>query len=273
MRYSKLFVNLVLFFTVPLSIAYPKAEIPVIPIHSQTVSSETDVIQRHGYNNPFFSYDDILDLLEELEEGDLEKRCSPEELERINYFIALLAKQGILPNEVDEEFILENDIQELLYSDPNSSDFTYSLYQGGDYEIAPVIFFGPGEVILCKSWIKKKWEQTKKFVKKHKKAIIIGAAVVVAATVVICVVAASAAGAAAAASAGALSQQDHEEKKQTASKNEEPISFTPESENQPEASVFTDIQDTDCLKAALDEHISSFKEELAQVAAKRTMGS
>ncbi len=246
MRISKPLINSVLLFTIPSVIAYPQSEIPAIDIHTETVSSEIESTDSHEQKDQFFSYDDFLDLLEELEEGELEKRCGPEDLERINHFLAVLAKHGILPNEINEECVLENDIQELLYSTPSSYEYTYSLYQDDEYVIVPAIFHGQGEVVLCKGWVKKKWEQTKKFVKKHKKAIIIGAAVVVAATVVICVVIASSASAAAVAgaagAAGASSSQS--------SKNEEA-----DSTSQPESPT---------LKTVLDEHISSFKEIIVE---------
>ncbi len=147
----------------------------------------------------FFSYDEVLDLLEKLEEGELEQRCSFDEFERINQFIAYLAKQGVLPNEIDEGLALESDIREFLNFEQNPYEYAYSLYQGSEYAIIPALFYGQRDILLCKGWLKKKWEQTKKFVKKHKKAIIVGAAVVVAAATVVGIVAAvSTAGAAAA---------------------------------------------------------------------------
>src|ERR1700691_3489370 len=60
-----------------------------------------------------------------LEEGELEKRCTTEELWKINHFIALLAKKGVLPSEINEECILGNDIQELLYGDDIYEYFFY----------------------------------------------------------------------------------------------------------------------------------------------------
>lgn len=48
------------------------------------------------------TYDQIIHLLQEIEEGDLKNKCSPEQLEQINQFLALLVIEGILPND-DEE--------------------------------------------------------------------------------------------------------------------------------------------------------------------------
>ncbi|MGL4347931.1 MAG: hypothetical protein ACRCSV_00510 [Chlamydiales bacterium] len=60
------------------------------------------------------TYDQIIYLLEEIEEGDLENKCSPEQLEQINQFLGLLAIEGILPNEEEEEVSITEDIEELL---------------------------------------------------------------------------------------------------------------------------------------------------------------
>ena len=204
------------------------------------------------------SYDNILNLIDDLEDGKLEKRYGEADLEKINYFLANLAAQGVLPNEPEEEFVLQNDIQELLHGEENPYEYSFSLGQGNDYVIVPAVFYGQGEIILCKNLVKKKWEQTKKFVKKHKKAIIIGAAVVVAASVVIGVVAALSAGAAAAAEADKDEKnkpQAKKEEQQSASSSNPPADPSPATSAASEASV---------LKSVIEEHVSNFKETLAE---------
>ena len=177
LRYSKLLVNIVLLFIIPSLIAYPQAELPVIIFHESSslahncppsfgkdiriTSIQNDVMKSQIQSDLFFSYDDILDLVEELEEGDLEERCNLDELERINDFVALLAKHGILPNEIDEESALENDIQELLHSESDFYEHTYSYHHGDEYVLMPAIYYNHGDVVLCKSWFHKKWKQTK----------------------------------------------------------------------------------------------------------------
>ena len=155
--------------------------VPSVTFYSQA-DLPTRIIQQHEIDhsrlqsdNLLSSYDNILNLIDDLEDEELEKRCSEADLKRINYFLANLAAQGILPNGSKEIFILHNDIQELLHGEENCCRYSFSLGQGNDYIMTPAIFYGQEEVILCKSWVKKTWEQTKKFVKKHKKAIIIGA--------------------------------------------------------------------------------------------------
>ena len=101
-----------------------------------------------------------------------------------------MARQGIPPGSFEEALALEYDIAELMGE----------IAQNYQYVVIPAVFNEHGELILCKSWFKKRWN----FVKKHKKAILIGTAVVVAATVVI------ASGAAGAALSGAPTAQPTE---------------------------------------------------------------
>jgi len=58
-----------------------------------------------------FSYQDISDLIGELEDGDLKERCSYEELKRMSVFIAILARQGLISSEFSKQFDLEFDIK------------------------------------------------------------------------------------------------------------------------------------------------------------------
>ncbi len=78
------------------------------------------------------SYDNIINLLDELENGDLEERCSPDELEALNCYIASLARQGMLSSE--EDLTLEDDIQELLSIEPNPYGYAYSIYESGNVQ-------------------------------------------------------------------------------------------------------------------------------------------
>ncbi len=211
MRYFQWLVQLLLLFTVPSIALYP---------HS--VSEEYALLQIDSS----LSYDDILELINHLETGELEKRCSEADLTKLNHFLAHLAVQGILPGEIEEEFNLKSDIQELLYED--------------DYSFVPAVFYNHGELIFCKSWIHKKWDQAKKFVKKHKKALIIGAAVVVAAAVVVgVVVAASTAGAVA---AGAAASESEDKDRPNSHDEQESISSS--------------------LQSAIEEQVTSFKETI-----------
>ncbi|HSX03339.1 MAG TPA: hypothetical protein VLG76_01275 [Rhabdochlamydiaceae bacterium] len=180
-------------------------------------------------------------LIEEVESGELEKRCSLEELERINNFFVLLAREGLLSDDPTKKAELEKDIQELLQEDNE-----FSLDTESDYKFEPSVFYGDQEIVLCRSWVQKQWKHTKKFVKNHKKALIIGTAIVVAVAVVVGALAVASTAAAAGAAAGSSDQEEDEE---------EDISFP-----QPEAPVLTVTNEAPELKEALDKHLTSFKE-------------
>ncbi|MES2122193.1 MAG: hypothetical protein V4492_05385, partial [Chlamydiota bacterium] len=153
MKFHKILTLFVLLLTLPALAVPPQAEF--IPMFNQThgASTQTDFL---------YSYDDVLDLLDELEDGDLEERCTPEELDRIYHFIVHLARNGILPDEVHGEQALEADIQELFQYEEPGHGFMFSA--GGEFLLVPDIAYGNSDMPQCKSWIKKKVHQAKKFV-------------------------------------------------------------------------------------------------------------
>lgn len=234
---------------------YPQSDFHV------TITQPQEIQQTLLETNSFLSsYDNILNLIDDLENGEIEKKYSGADLERINYFLANLAAQGVLLNEPKEEFVLRNDIQELLHGEEHPYQYSFSLGQGNDYVIIPSVFYGQGEVILCTSWVKKKWGQTKKFAKKHKKAIIIGAAVVVAAVVVVGVVAASSAAAVAAAAADA--DKDEKDKPKLKKEEQQP---TPSSKPSDDLSfAMSAASEAPLVKSVIEEHASNFKETVAE---------
>ncbi|MDX8430651.1 MAG: tetratricopeptide repeat protein [Candidatus Algichlamydia australiensis] len=155
------------------------------------------------------TYDDVLLLLERLESGELEKTYSPKDLERVNGTLAFLATLGASE---EEQVELEEDIENLLGQEETLYEeiFYQDIYE--EYQILPTLFAerDPLPFTLCKSWVTKKWKNTKKFVRKHKKAIIIGTVVVVAVAAVIYYAPTAAAGGLAAVG-GALGGDDEEE--------------------------------------------------------------
>ncbi len=148
------------------------------------------------------TYDEIIQMLDDLESGELERKYPPEQLERVNEYLATLAREGILPNEFDEETDLEEDSYDLLYGEDSGFQLACYLESSSEYMIIPAVMNGySGYNIVQCGKISKAWKKTKKFCKKHKKAIIIGAVVVVAvAAVTVAVVVSTSAGAASAAS-------------------------------------------------------------------------
>lgn len=261
MGYSKLIVHSVLLFTVPSIALYPQGNPPQVTFQVQKVSLEEKRIE----SSYAPSYDEIIRLLDEIESGELEKRCTPEELERITHFVAFLAKEGALPDDSEESLSLDDDIEELLNGDDNSYENAFSFGVHGDYQymLIPAVWNGQGEIVLCKSWVQKQWKHVKKFAKKHKKALIIGAVVVVAAAVVVVAVvaASSAAGAAAASAAGAAgaaasSDSDKKERKEDSSSTSSVPTDTPPG--------MAATQEAPMLKSAIDNQISSFKENIVK---------
>lgn len=232
MRYLKILVHSILLLTTPFLLHYP------IPVHAETVQCKKQ-------KDSILSYDEILYLLHDLENGELEKRCNQQDLDRINQFLVVLAKEGLLPKEKDEKLILNKDIEELIYEYENPYTCSFSFDE-----------FDEAEILLCKkSWTKRQWRHTRKFVKKHKKAILIGAAVVVAATIVVyAVAAASTAGAVAAGAAS--SGCDKKGKGHSEPKNDRnPVEET-------QAEEIPIFHEAPVLEVVLEERLSTFKETM-----------
>jgi len=269
MRKLKLFTHYTLLAITSALFAYPQNNLPHVIPHAVNYGYQQDTQE---WVRPT-TYDEIMQMLEDLESGELERKYSPMQLERVNDYLALLAKQGILPDEFDEEIALEEDIEDLMYGEDSAFQLAHYLENSSEYMIIPAVLNGySGYNIVQCGKISKAWKKTKKFVKKHKKAIIIGAVVVVAITVVVAVVATSfagaataAAGAAGAAASGAgsgsgSSDSSNSESRKSESKEEPPaVSATPKETPSP-----TDVTEAPIMKAAIDEHISSFKEFLVE---------
>ncbi|MEM8629054.1 MAG: hypothetical protein AAGF04_03155 [Chlamydiota bacterium] len=201
------------------------------------------------------TYNEIIQMLEDLESGELERRYSPMQLEKINDYIATLAKEGILPNEVEKECELEEDTYDLMYGEDSAFQLTRYLENSHEYVIIPAVLNGYSsyDIIQCGK-ISKAWKKTKNFCKKHKKAIIIGVVVVVVATVVVVAVVA-------AAGAGTRSSDSgHSESKKSESKEKSPLASIAPKETLPPV----DTSEAPVMKAALDEHVASFKEFLVE---------
>ena len=210
------------------------------------------------------TYDEIMQMLEDLESGELERKYSPLQLERVNGYLATLAKEGILPDEFDEEIALEDDTYDLMYGEDSAFQLANYLENSYDYMIIPAVLnnYSSYDIVQCGK-ISKAWKKTKKFAKKHKKAIIIGAVVVVAVTVVTVAVvvasSASAATAAGAAGAAAGAGSATSKPKQSESEKESPRASV-ESEETPAV----DANEAPQMKEAIGEHMASFKEFLVE---------
>ncbi len=197
------------------------------------------------------TYDDILKFLEEIESGEFEKKCTPEELEQVNQFIVFLARKGILPDDSEE------DIEDLLQGDNNPFEYTFSYGNAQNYMLIPSLFSGGWDyqVLHC-GRISSCWEKTKKFIRNHKKEIIIGAVVVVAVTVVVLTVGAAAGTGAAAGGAGVISNAGASDKDKDDSRSGVLLA----AQTPPQVPS----NDSPFLKEALDQQVTSFKNMLMQ---------
>lgn len=219
----------------------------------------------------------------------MEKKCtSDQQIEKLTHFVALLAKEGVLPDNSPESLSLDDDIEELLNGEDNLYEDAVSFVTPGEYRymIVPAVLYGNGEIVLCKNWAQKQWKHVKKFAKKHKKALIIGAAVVVAAAVVVVAVAAAssaaAAGAAGAATGGATggggaaagaagATAAGVAAAAAASDNESDDKKNQKGNSSSTPSIPTDIppgmaatQDAPTLRSAINDQVFSFKENIVQ---------
>ncbi|MDE3056056.1 MAG: hypothetical protein KGI80_05150 [Verrucomicrobiota bacterium] len=219
------------------------------------------------------SYDDILELLEEIESGSIYD-CNAEQAEQVNKLLAILAKNGILPHEEHQVSPLINrDIQSLL--NLSSGQFVESDYFLSEiYEIAPAIYyhdFHNHEFDLCRSWGKRAWDKTRHFVKKHKKEILIGAAVTVAVAVTVTAVVltcGAASGGAVALAEGAIAAAKSEDEKASSKSSEHPPSqpLAGPSETQKDYAPPIAIAEPapSQLQTVIEEQVSSFKEIISE---------
>ena len=240
MHYFKTFIHSLL-LTTTLSLPLSSGQV-ILPPPQENISEEK-VLQIFNLS----SYDDLLTLLDSLEEGELEKRCTPAQLEELNYFFASMAREGLLPD--DDEFSLENDIGEMFHQGGE----LFSSRWGGEIVLVPAVGgYTAEELILRAGFISKSWKATKKFVKKHKTAILIGVAAAVVGGVVIyaVVTSSSAAGAIVGGAAAAANSTQKPSPKSTAKAAEKPPLI--------EAPV---------IKQLVDDNVSSLKEHVAETLA------
>ena len=117
------------------------------------------------------SYDNITSFIETVEYGDLSKFFDETEAYEVLNFVTFLARNGISNWNTEAQEELERDI-EWLFSDEDEDTinpwWSFSSWTAKEFSIIPVILQSKEKVqiIQCKSWLSKKWEKTKKFVKK-----------------------------------------------------------------------------------------------------------
>ncbi|MBS0621649.1 MAG: hypothetical protein JSR80_01660, partial [Verrucomicrobia bacterium] len=250
MRRLNAFICWMLLLTTPPFFVYPHVTPPIDAFHVQKVSYE----EGGAASDYVLSYDDILQVLDAIESGELEEKCSLEGLERVKHFVAFLAKEGALPDDSEESLSLQEDLEELLNGEETLYRNAISFVSPDEcqYMIVPAVLSGHYDVVLCKGWVSKHWKKLRKFAKKHRKALIIGAVIVVAVAVVVVAVAAASApavGTAVASAAGGAAVDVDKGKN---------------AEHSQEPAILAEAQEAPILKSAIDEQVASFKENLIQ---------
>ena len=123
-RKLQVFIHSLLLVTTPSLFAYPQ----IFPHEAH----HEKLFKYSVKNIPNLTYDDILELLHEIEsDEDLEEKYSPEEMDQIAHFIAFITRQGKLPGDTEENLSIEQDIKELLGIDdpPETGTLIDNLYR------------------------------------------------------------------------------------------------------------------------------------------------
>jgi len=171
--YFNLIVNFLLLITTPALLATPQIEAPkYIPSDFSEYTSKSPAGKVREYPLPIlFTYDDLLEFIDEVENGD-ENNYTPEKFKKMLLAVIALARAGVDEADPSNRIELENDI-EMLMNKSSSLQFFKSF---GDEEDNREF-----NAINC-SWLgkklAKKWKHVKRFCKKHKKALIVGGAIV-----------------------------------------------------------------------------------------------
>jgi len=268
MKKLKTIIHSIMLATTSSIFAYPQNNLPQITPHVVNCgySQKTQEWVRPT------TYDGIIQLLEDLESGELEKKHSPTQLARVNDYLVQLANEGILPNEFNEEAVLEEDIEDLLYGKDNAFELAHYLKNSKDFMIIPAVLNGYSDynIVQCGS-ISKSWNKTKKFAKKYKKELVIGAVVVVAvAAVTVAVVVVSSASAVsalagAAGAAGTAASSSNSSSSDTSQSDSNKSESSKSSVSAPnDLETPTPSKDIAIFKSAMEDQISSFKKNLAQ---------
>src|SRR5277367_1600344 len=109
------FATAVLLATTPSILVYPQDMLPRSTFQIPEITYEATSLE----NDYMLSYDDMIRLLNEIESGELVKKCSAEQLANLKHFVALLAKEGVPPDNSEESLSLDDDINDLLDGQQN----------------------------------------------------------------------------------------------------------------------------------------------------------
>jgi tetratricopeptide (TPR) repeat protein len=239
MKYFSSVILASLVVAIPISNVYPNSGIPEFSIQKS--------LEIPDPRN--FSYDEVMDLLALIESDSFEERCSPDQLTQVNQLLSFLAMEGATEN---EKIDVERSIASLFKTD--DCQFAYWIDSNIQYIAEPAILRHESQnIMLCRSWFKKQWDQTRDFVHKHKKEIIIGIIVVVAVTAIVITAVVISSSAAGAAAGGFIASA-------------EALEFG-SNQLDPNHNVYQEsaqLEPHETLTSSLQEQISTFKENIAQ---------
>ena len=111
MRILNLITHLILLVTTPTLFAYPQN-------NSSQITYQ--YVNTQEWKQPT-SYDGIVQLLSDIESDGLEDRYTVEQLAEISHYLVLLANQGLLPGDIDEEIAVYDDLIERLNGNTKTS--------------------------------------------------------------------------------------------------------------------------------------------------------
>lgn len=136
--------------------------IPAIPLQGysdfSSCSHERMFEAQLVENLHLLTYDEILHLLDEIESGELEKKCSFSNWEKITHFLFTLANAGFQGQGAEFE---ATDLEQI-----------YALANDQSYIISHTVYYGDGDMFYSKTSCASAWQNTKDFCQKHKTAII-----------------------------------------------------------------------------------------------------
>lgn len=169
--------------------------IPSLPVYSQNSISQIEIRVAHtDPQNKWIlpsTYDQVMQMLVDLESGVLESSYSVIELEKLNNYLANLAKAGMLPGQAERNMLLEESIYDLMYGEDNLFELTLDNISENIISFA-ILQDGLNEYFLQHAKSTKAWRKTKEFAKKYKKELIVGAAITLAVVSIVVIAIASA---------------------------------------------------------------------------------
>lgn len=112
MKKSKFFIFLLILINISSLVA---SEITSQSKVQSSFANKGDIVKQLFLEDDALSYDAVITLLDELENGFLDDVCAEEDWYKINNFLAFLSFQSIMPNTSNiDRIILEQDIENFL---------------------------------------------------------------------------------------------------------------------------------------------------------------